>query len=71
MELNTKEDYARMLVGNYIKSIIEDNNIKTQDDVSDFCMEDTEHNDILETIMSIYIDEINDEDGLAMHKVLL
>jgi hypothetical protein len=64
MELKSKEDWARILAGNYIKNLCKEQNIETQEDVDNFTCSDCEPHDILNTILSIYISEMTDEDSM-------
>jgi len=62
MQLDSKEDWARMLVGNYIKKMCKDNNLESISDVEEFSSNNDEAQDLLYEMLSIYIYEMNSKD---------
>jgi hypothetical protein len=69
MDITVKENMARMLAGNYVKTICEKNNIETDDDIDNFVELNENAQNELKDILRMYIYEMNSKDETCYHYI--
>jgi len=62
MKLDIKDEWARILAGNYVKKICEDNNLTSDEDVDEYISSSDSIYDDYRSVLEIYLHEMNSKD---------